>query len=202
MTTDLAIQRYSGDVWHDYLPEIARLRIEVFRAFPYLYDGDMDYELDYLQTYLDCPRAVIVLARDGERIVGASTGLPLADEVDEFTAAFRGPDFDVDRIFYCGESVLEPAYRGLGVGVEFFAHREAHARELGGFDWYCFCAVERPDDHPLRPADYTPLDRYWHHRGYTRRPEIHTTFDWKDLGDHTTSTKKMTFWLKHATAPT
>ena len=39
----LRIERLSGDALLQYLPELARLRITVFRAFPYLYDGDMAY---------------------------------------------------------------------------------------------------------------------------------------------------------------
>ena len=30
------------------LDDVARLRISVFRDFPYLYDGSLDYERDYL----------------------------------------------------------------------------------------------------------------------------------------------------------
>ena len=50
----------------------------VFRAFPYLYDGSVNYEERYLQTYIRSPRAVIVSASDGGTIVGAATALPLA----------------------------------------------------------------------------------------------------------------------------
>jgi hypothetical protein len=32
-----------------HLPDIARLRIEVFREYPYLYDGDRAYEERYLR---------------------------------------------------------------------------------------------------------------------------------------------------------
>ncbi|HBF93820.1 MAG TPA: GNAT family N-acetyltransferase, partial [Marinobacter adhaerens] len=40
----VSIRRLSGDQIKPYLDDLARLRIEVFRHFPYLYDGDMDYE--------------------------------------------------------------------------------------------------------------------------------------------------------------
>ena len=32
--------------------DLARLRIEVFRDFPYLYEGDLDYERQYLSTFM------------------------------------------------------------------------------------------------------------------------------------------------------
>jgi GNAT superfamily N-acetyltransferase len=100
-------------------------------------------------------------------------------------------------VFYCGESVLDKRYRGLGIGVRFFEQREAHAADLGGFKHITFCCVERPLDHPRRPADYVPLDAFWNKRGYVKHPELHTTYSWKDLDDATETAKPMTFWLKH-----
>ena len=64
----------------------------------------------------------------------------------------RAAGHDVARVYYYGESVLLPGWRGRGIGVAFFAAREARARELG-FKVGTFCAVVRPDNHPLRPAD-------------------------------------------------
>jgi len=190
------IKRLRGTSIQLYIPELARLRIRVFREFPYLYAGDADYEARYLRTYTDSPDSVVVLVFDDERIVGASTGLPLADETDNVIAPFRQAGMDVAHIFYFGESVLLPEYRGHGLGVRFFEEREAHARELGRFDLACFCAVDRPADHPRRPADYVPLDRFWEKRGYTRHPELTAEFSWQDLDERGESTKPMTFWLK------
>src|SRR3546814_17412033 len=83
---DIAIESPTGAEAAAHIGELARLRMTVFRAFPYLYDGDPAYEERYLATYLRCPRAVVVVARedgreDGRkagRIVGAATALPLA----------------------------------------------------------------------------------------------------------------------------
>ncbi|MDX5333910.1 MAG: GNAT family N-acetyltransferase [Gammaproteobacteria bacterium] len=196
------IERLRGNAILPWIPELARLRIQVFREFPYLYDGDADYEARYLRTYMDSPDSVVVLVFDGERIVGASTGLPLADETENVIAPFREADMDVAHIFYFGESVLLPEYRGQGLGVRFFTEREAHARELGGFDLACFCAVDRPADHPRRPAGYTPLDRFWEKRGYRRHPELRAAFAWQDLDEDGESSKPMTFWLKRLTPGT
>lgn len=141
------IKSLSGIDATPYLDDLARLRIEVFRAFPYLYDGSLHYERKYLATYADTKGAVFVLALDagkeGEQVVGMSTGMPMAAETDDVKMPFLRAGYDPDRIFYFGESVLLPEYRGHGVGVRFFEEREAHARKLG-FDCCTFCAVERP----------------------------------------------------------
>lgn len=194
--TTLDIRRFTGKDLHDYLDAVARLRIEVFREFPYLYDGTMDYERRYLQTYVQCPEAVVVVAFDGNEVVGASTGIPMKHEEAQFRQPFLDHGYDPERIFYCAESVLRREYRGQGVGGRFFDEREAHARALGDFDWYGFCAVERPADHPLRPAAYQGHDRFWQQRGYTRHPELGATYHWKDIDAPEQTSKRLVFWLK------
>jgi GNAT superfamily N-acetyltransferase len=192
----LRLERLSGDKLKQFIPELASLRITVFRDFPYLYDGDLAYEEGYLKTYIEAPNSVIVLAFDGDRVVGASTGIPLVHETDEVKAPFITAGYDVNKVFYCGESVLLSEYRGQGAGVAFFDHREDHAREIGGFGFSCFCGVQRPDDHPRRPAGYKPLDNFWRKRGYEKHPELNTTFSWKELDETEESPKPMTFWMK------
>lgn len=196
MPKDIRIERVSGTALKHYIPELARLRIEVFRDFPYLYDGDYDYEKKYLQTYIDTPDSVIVLAFDGEIVVGASTAIPMQYETDQLKKPFLEQGYTLDEVFYCSESVLNKDYRGLGLGVQFFEQREAHAQELGGFKVITFCCVERPLDHPRRPANYVPLDLFWNKRGYVKHPELKTTYSWKDLDEIQETPKPMTFWLK------
>ncbi len=192
----LTLKRLSGEALLGYIPELAQLRIQVFRDFPYLYDGDLAYEERYLQTYIQAPDSVIVLAFDGDKVVGASTGIPLKYETDEVKKPFIDANYDIDKVFYCGESVLISSYRGQGAGVAFFEHREAHARELGDFNTSCFCGVQRPEAHPARPTDFIPLDNFWRKRGYEKHPELNTTFSWKELNEQDESPKPMTFWMK------
>lgn len=196
MPKDISIERFRGTELEHFIPELARLRIEVFRDFPYLYDGDYDYEKKYLQTYIDTPDSVIVLAFDGEIVVGASTAIPMQYETDQLKKPFLEQGYTLDEVFYCSESVLNKDYRGLGLGVQFFEQREAHAKELGGFKVITFCCVERPLDHPRRPANYVPLDLFWNKRGYVKHPELKTTYSWKDLDEIQETPKPMTFWLK------
>jgi GNAT superfamily N-acetyltransferase len=192
----VTIRRFSGPELGTYVDAIAALRIAVFRDFPYLYDGTLDYERRYLQTYLDCPQAVVVVAFDGTDVVGCSTAIPMAFEEEAFKQPFIAAGYDPARIFYCAESVLRPEYRGQGIGVKFFSEREAHASELGGFDWYCFCSVLRAGAHPLRPAGYEPLDRFWEKRGYRKHPQLSATYTWKDIDQTAETSKRLEFWLK------
>ena len=197
MSAGLRIERVPGDaIDAARLADVARLRIAVFRDWPYLYDGDADYEATYLAAYTRTPRSVFVLAFDGDAVVGASTGLPLADEEPAFHAPFLERGFDVERVFYCGESVLLPAYRGRGVGHAFFDAREAHARALGGFDFTAFAAVDRAPDDPRRPPAHRGNEAFWSARGYVRQPGMTMQLAWKEIGEHAGSAKPLTFWLR------
>ena len=179
----------------DAIDALAALRIAVFREWPYLYDGDLDYERGYLAEFAAAPDAVLVIARDGDAIVGAATASPLKAQKAEFLSPLIAQGWDVGRTFYFGESVLLPGYRGQGIGHAFFDHREAGARAAGA-GIATFCAVQRPADHPLRPADYRPLDAFWTKRGYAKVVELTTSFDWLDIGETQETPHPMQFWAR------
>lgn len=177
------------------LDDVARLRIAVFRDWPYLYDGDLAYEHDYLGAYQNNPRALVVGAYNGTRLIGAATGLPMLEHDDDFGEAFAGRSEDLRKMFYCAESVLLPEGRGQGVGHRFFDLREAHARDLG-LTQAAFCAVIRPADHDLRPKDYAPLDPFWRKRGYAPLDGVIAKFGWKDIDQPVETDKSLQFWMK------
>lgn len=191
----IRVERLTGQSLAEALDDVARLRIEVFRAWPYLYDGDAGYEAEYLQTYRESADAILVGAFDGDRLVGASTGTPMEDHSEDFGAAFAGQGIPLTDIFYCAESVLLPEYRGHGLGHRFFDAREAHARALGR-RYSAFCGVVRPEDHPLRPDDYRPLDGFWRKRGYERVEGAVAEFSWKDLDRDEETVHPLQFWMR------
>jgi GNAT superfamily N-acetyltransferase len=189
----LRIEPHSGDSLRALLPQLAGLRIEVFRDWPYLYDGDLAYEERYLGSFAAMPDHVAICAFDGDALVGAATAAPLSAEHEEFTKPFRDAGEAVDEIFYFSESILRSAYRGQGIGHAFFDGREAHAKALG-FGKTAFCGVMRAQDHPLRPADHSPLDPFWRKRGYRPLPGIIAHFSWRDVDRDTDTSKPMQFW--------
>lgn len=177
------------------LGDLAALRIAVFAAYPYLYDGDPAYEVDYLEDYAAAPGAVLVAAFDGAKLVGAATAAPMMHQKAAFRAPFEQRGLDTARLFYFGESVLLPAYRGHGIGHAFFDHREAQAAACGA-EAACFAAVIRAEDHPARPAGYTPLDAFWKKRGYAPIPGLVTDLAWQEHGQQGESVNAMQYWLR------
>ncbi len=195
----LSVEAVTGPALKDVLPDLARLRIAVFRDWPYLYDGSEDYEREYLAKFIAAKGAVCVVARDGDAIVGASTASPMAESDQEFIVPFETAGYDISKVFYCGESVLIGDYRGQGVGHKFFDEREAQARRLGGFEVATFCRVVRPDDHPLKPANYRPLDGFWKKRGYSPADGLIAEYAWKDIDQPEETMKQLQFWTKSLT---
>jgi GNAT superfamily N-acetyltransferase len=200
MAGELRVDLLRGQDIARHLDALAQLRITVFREFPYLYEGTADYEAHYLQTYVACPDSLIVMVRDGDRAVGASTSLPLAQAHAEMRDPFLAAGLPLARYHYFGESLLLRPYRGRGLGVRFFEEREAQARELG-LEWTTFCAVDRPGDHPRRPADYVPNDAFWGRRGYVREPGLQCRMSWLDVGEPASSDKTLVFWRKRLGGP-
>jgi GNAT superfamily N-acetyltransferase len=191
----LRLETFIGNAAKPYIPELARLRMTIFRDFPYLYEGDLAYEEKYLSTYLSSSDSFFAIVFDEDRIVGVTTAVPLEHETEAFKKPFVEHGYNLAEIFYFGESLLYPQYRGQGVGVKFFEVREAQARNYAA-KLTTFCAVERPNDHPLKPSGYQPLHAFWHKRGYERRAELHTTYAWKDVGNSEETFKPMVFWMK------
>jgi GNAT superfamily N-acetyltransferase len=175
------------------LPQLGSLRIRVFRDWPYLYEGSEAYERDYVRAFAAAPHAVLVAAFDGDAIVGAATASPMAAQDEEVRAPFAS--YDIPSLFYFGESVLLPEYRGQGIGHAFFDHREAQARAVGATH-ATFCGVVRPEDHPLRPAGYRPLDGFWRKRGYAPVPGLVSEYRWQDVDQPAETPHPMQFWMR------
>lgn len=192
---EIRITTYTGEAARPFLDEIARLRIAVFREFPYLYDGSLDYEMDYLEEYVSSENSLIVLANRGAEIIGASTGIPLAEADADFRKPVQSAGIDAREVFYFGESVLLPEFRGQGLGHQFFDQREKHAMKLD-FRSAGFFSVIRADDHPLKPTQYRPNDIFWKKRGYTRQDAIIARFPWKQIGEPQETLHELVFWLR------
>ncbi len=187
-----------------FIDDLAELRCRVFREYPYLYSGDLNYEREYLAHYTESKNAFLVIAKYEDQIVGVSTCLPLVEADPAFQDPFRAAGYDLSKIGYFGESVLLPEFRGLGVGHRFFDLREQWAQKHL-FTIATFCSVIRPDHHALRPKDYRPHDEFWKKRGYQRHDELIARLEWPEVLDTENSTNpskptetlhNLVFWLK------
>jgi len=192
----ICFEQWSGSEAKKYVNELAKLRIAVFREFPYLYDGDLDYEKRYLDTYFKCEQSLVILCFDGNALVGASTCIPMSEEEESFKRPFLEKGYDPDEILYFGESILLSEYRGHGIGKKFMAFREGHARKLHK-ELCVFCAVVRAKDDPRKPSLYRSPESLWKSQGYREMEGVATQYSWKQIDEASESLKLMQFWAKH-----
>ena len=189
------VRCFSGAEVVPYLDAVAALRIAVFREWPYLYEGDAAYEANYLATYARSADSVFVLAFDGAEPIGAATGVPLTAEPPALSGPVRAQGIDPARVFYFGESVLRPEYRGRGIGRHFFDQRERFAAARG-FAITGFYAVLRDLGDPRRPTEYRPLDPFWRRRGYAPLEDAVAELEWKETWHEQASAHRMQFWVQ------
>jgi len=103
--SDIVIERLHGPALDSALDDLARLRIAVFAEYPYLYEGSLDYEREYLREFAAEPGSVLIAAQDGDRVVGAATASPMAGQKAAFRAPLETAGYPAKDIFYFGESV-------------------------------------------------------------------------------------------------
>ncbi len=196
MSKEFRVESLSGKMAARYLEPIADMRMRVFRDYPYLYDGSLDYEKEYLSRYFKVDDAKIFLLLSDERIIGITTCMPLMYETATIKKPFEDANLNPAEYFYFGESLLERIYRGQGFGKLFFEYREKEALKHPDIKYTCFCAVNRPNDHPLKPSGYKPLNGFWEKMGYEKQPGLQTEMRWKDIDKDEETTKTLQYWIK------
>lgn len=185
----------TGEEARIYVNELAKLRLGVFYEYPYLYEGTLEYEKKYLETYFKAKHSFILLLKDKNEVIGATTGIWAKEEEDSFKSPFTRFGINPEEVFYFGESVLQKEYRGQGLGKVFFEERERYARKLPFIKYLSFCAVQR-SAHPLEPKDYRPLDVFWDSQGFKKIEGLTTSYHWRDRGEENETNKLMQFWIK------
>ena len=124
----IEVKAFRSEQAQKYVDELADLRMRIFRDYPYLYDGSVEYEKTYLSRYFEAQDSVVFLVfNSSDAVIGATTCIPLREEIPEIQKPFREGGLNVDEYFYFGESLLEKTYRGKGFGRLFFQYREKEA---------------------------------------------------------------------------
>jgi len=192
-----------GEAITEFLEELAALRIDIFKEYPYLYSGSSEDELAYLAGYAKKPGACVILAEDNGDVIGAATGVPLEQEQPALRDPFSATPYIQAKIYYIGELLFRKAYRNQGLGQRLLARMENHICSLGSFQKIICATVDRPLDHPSRPHDYIPITHFLSRTGFARLDGIVTHFTWGET-DGVKSSHTMQFWMKdllQTTAP-
>lgn len=200
--SSLVIETLCGVAIQPYRFDLGALRMDLFKEFPYLYDGGRNehtraLEENYHETYSKSKNSRFVIAKDHDKVVGCLTAIPLSEEMDELQKPFLEANHDVSRYLYVGEALLLKEYRGkAGLAQTQQKLIEAYAREKG-FSFIVFMTVDRPEDHPLKPKDYRDLDPMWRYLGYEKMDDtmkIH--IPWIQIDGDEEQMNTLSIWRK------
>lgn len=196
LMTDIHVRSFTGSGLKPYLHSVAKLRMEVFKDFPYFEDPDLDRETQYLRKIAANKETIGVLIFDNTTLVGASLGCPLSIEEPAIHKPFVERRLDIESFFYFGDSALLKQYRGRGIGHHFFDARESHVAHFKKYKHICFCVPDCPESECPRPKDYVPLLDFWRKRGYIHHPEMKCHVSWKKIEKAHPTDHQMSFWIK------
>jgi GNAT superfamily N-acetyltransferase len=183
-----------GQEIENYIDHLGRFRIEIFREYPYLYDGSIEYERVYLSRYSLNPESLLLILQDDRGIIGACTGMPLTGEDFEFQNAFVGEN--KDEIYYIGEVMLRADSRGQGLGSSLLS-TALSLIDFSRFKKVSLCTVDRGLNHSRRPRNFCPPDYLWEKYGFVKSDNLLTYLAWKDIGDEIETHKPLNIWFKN-----
>lgn len=201
MQNEITFKLLKGREIPPYIDEVAKFRMQNFKEFPYLYAGDDAYEKEYLQSYVNDPKAILLTGFNANNeIIAISTGIPVISNADLLAVAkdlFIANHLNPAHYFYIGETIIHASYRNKGLYSKIVALREQAARDLG-FDNICFLSVVREANHPQQPANYRSPEAIFNHCGYKKSNMI-IHYHWPTIqADNTIVNQEhaLTFWLK------
>lgn len=182
----------------NYSDELAKMRLEYFKGFPYLYEGNLENERRNFRKLTDNWRSILLIALEGQEIAAVSTATPLdSGYVDVPQDIFRNMGFINQDLYYFGEIIVHQKFQGKGLASQIFKEQEDYAGILG-YQGVCFLAVERDHNHPLKPVGYQENDSIWEHLGYQKTNKV-VFLEWPTAlsnGKVENIKNKLVFWIK------
>lgn len=176
--------------YSEYLAQLAEMRIQVFREYPYLYEGNLDYEFDYLERYVQCPSAILLALLDSAgQAWGVCTGIPLIHEDPVLSAPIPG---NHQSGFYIGEVLILPQARGQGWGAKLLEAIIDLSQKLGFKQHYLYTVVEPAHN---RPPHYHSPAKLWRKIGFEPTP-IQCSFEWKRWDQEHPQNHTMELWQR------
>lgn len=195
---NIPIKVAKGSHINTHFDQLAQLRIDIFHEYPYLYEGDLDYEKKYLQIYSSCDKAIMLYFENNNAIQGACTCIPMHEETQEFIdPIIKHTDINIDQAFYIGEILVRKEFRGIKLGKKLMEHAIVYIKtHFPQYHNIILCTVEREDRQDKKPVNYLKPDYFWRKYGFEKIPSLSMELEWRDIGDKEETSKKMSYWIK------
>lgn len=154
------LETFKGADIQPYTRLLSEMRLKEFRQFPYLYIGNMEDDLAYTQTFSSTPQGRLIVAFQGNQVVGVRSGMPLETPLfflDRWRSFLQKQGINTKKCFFSGEIVIDPAFQKKGLRSQLM-NQYFQEVEAMGFTSIMAITSLRPLDHPLRPQDYVDID--------------------------------------------
>lgn len=178
-----------------YIDTLAQKRIDAFKAYPYLYLGDLQQEKDFLNKFCQSENTRIIILQSQDSIVGIATASPLTEAFDQCQNAFKQTAFQIDQMLYIGECIIDKEFQNQGLGRKVNALLEDDAK-LSHFKFTTFCSVVRPLNDDRMPETYYQPSSIFTKYGYIKHEDIRCEFEWPMVPSGQTQRNEMVFWVK------
>ncbi len=192
------VELLKGDAVTPYIKDITELSLIIYKEYPYLYEGTEEEYRPFIEHYASSQNGIACLLFDNEKPVGVAIGMPMNEMREKYQQPLLNvnPKIDFDSLFYLGEFLLLQEYRGQGFGKEMYLELEQAVRKEGYFEKICFCKIEEFDQHPLKPNNYKPLDKFWKKFGFKQCENLNFTVFWRDVFENEDSPHQMIYYMK------
>jgi GNAT superfamily N-acetyltransferase len=185
------------------LPFVAQTRVNIFKTYPYLYDGNITEEMDNLQKYAQHDNSALAIAYYNDIPVGFLCGSDLVHYSIHFENSvadlFENAGLDAKNYYYCADIIILPEHRGNRLAPKLFDAFEEYAQQKG-YNACCFI-TEHHENHPLKPCDHKSLVPLWSSLDYQKSTLI-TYASWQTYqedGSTQLEQHPLIFWLKTLT---
>ena len=102
LMTDIHVRSFTGTGLKPYLHSVAKLRVEVFKEYPYFEEPDLEGETQLLKKLFLNKESIGVLIFDNTTLVGVSLGYPLSIEEPALHRPFKEKQLNVESYFFFG----------------------------------------------------------------------------------------------------
>lgn len=183
------------------LPFVAQLRVDIFKNYPYLYDGDIQEEMDDLQKYAQDDNSALAIAYRNDTPIGFLGGSDLTAYSWHFENSvpdmFKNAGLNPQEYYYFTDVIILPEHRGNGLSPQLFKALEKYAQNKGS-NGSCFI-TEHHENHPLKPDNHKSLVPLWNGLNYKKSTLI-TYASWPThQADGTIKQERhpLVFWFKN-----
>lgn len=186
----------TGPEFENYIETVATLRLTIFKEYPYLYDGTIQTEKNYLKNYARSKNSLTILVKDGEKIVGAITGMPLVEMEETFVTPFYKNQLPIHPFYYLGEVLLFKEYRGQGIEKRLYNTFEEWLKNKNEWSKIAVAELKRDKNDPRRPKDYVDMHDFWESLGFKEHPEVILEMPYKEIGSKEVIPHSLIFLFK------